>query len=263
MERQADWLEKRKKVATAGAVIIGIVGAVGIAMGYALFFKSYTDYPKILQHLLAFMTAATIEGGLMWFTYNLLNSAATTSERVASGVSVFLLLAVIATNMATHQAIVRKANMVAWQTTYISYVGPAVIILVAALIIIQLYLRHENAEAYRDRQTTVNLKRRVDQLETEIVDSDDFEDWFKKEYKDLAYDRAVRRVGLPSKPNVKSLPRGYDAEAEIVTDNEQPRRLPANPDPAATTAQTKEPKRAFGFGRYRSPGSPSNKSPNV
>jgi hypothetical protein len=200
MERQDEWAAKRKRVAVVGSAIIGIVGAVGIAIGFSLFLKCYDDYPKVLQYILAFFTAGAIEGTLCWFTYNLLHSAATFGERAVAVGSIALLLAVVAVNMSTHQALVNKASLAKWQLLYINYVGPAVLVAILVMVILQLYMRHENAEAFRERSRTIRVKDRVANLEQELLDSDEFEDHFKKHYKQVVFDKATRRLGLPSAP---------------------------------------------------------------
>lgn len=237
MERHDEWSAKRQRIAMIGSAIIGIVGMVGIAIGFNLFLKCYDDYSKVLQYVLALFTAGAIEGTLCWFTYNLLHSAATFGERATAVASIAVLLGVIAVNMSTHQALVNKANLAKWQTLYINYVGPAVLVAILVMIILQLYMRHENAEAFRERSRTIRVKNRVANLEQELLDSDEFEDHFKTHYKQVVFDKATRRLGLPPTSGGK---KDY-VDGELI----EPKKLAPGFTSTPQTAQKKaEPEKA-------------------
>lgn len=187
--------KQRNNAALAGAILAALIGIVGVSMGFSRFLQSFSDWPKIAQWPLALFAALAIEGGLLFFTYTIIKAAATAAERGWAAFGAATCILITAINIATHNASVRSAGLARWQILYTDHVGPAVIILVLVLVLVQLALRPETAEIYRERQRSHRVKENVQNLEEELIESDEFKDWFKRHHRERVFERAARRAG--------------------------------------------------------------------
>lgn len=224
-------LNTRAAVAVAGGGLLALIGFMGVMMGWSLYFKTFSTYPKFWQNIFALGTALILEAGLFWFGVQLIKSAATWSERGFALFSAVAILSIIAMNIATHNAMVRGASLAGWQANYINYFGPAVITIVAILVIFQLLLRPEVQASFRDAMRDFETKERVDQIEDDILQSPDFDKWMQTTFRNEIYERAAKRAGYDSSrhqlPPAPSRPALYanSTEAEAIEEHiEEPRR---------------------------------------
>lgn len=223
-------LKTRNAVAVVGGALLALIGLMGVTMGWSLYHKTFSTYPKFWQNVFALGTAAILEAGLFWFGVQLIKSAATWAERGMALFSAVLILAIIGMNIATHNAMMRGAGLAAWQSSYINYFGPAVIAVVAILVIVQLVLRPEVQASFRDSMREFETRERVDGIEDEVLNSDDFGKWMKATFSGEIMERAARRAGydatkhgaLPSAPSQR-LFQPPTVEGQIIEDEAAPR----------------------------------------
>jgi hypothetical protein len=177
---------------------------MGVMMGWSLYAKTFASYPKFWANVFALGTAAILEVGLFWFGMQIVKSAATWTERGFAMAGAAIILTIIGMNIATHNATMRGAALAGWQSNYINYFGPAVIVIVAALVIVQLVLRPEVQAQFRDAMRDFETKERVDSIEDEVLNSPDFDKWMKTTFGGEIMERAARRAGYDA--NRHSLP---------------------------------------------------------
>jgi hypothetical protein len=226
-------LKIRAAVAVGGGAILALIGVMGVMMGWSLYFKTFSTYSKFFQNLFAFGTAAILECALFWFGVQLIKSAASWAERGCAIAGAMIILTIIGLNIATHNAITRGASLSVWQANYINYFGPAVIAVVALMVIVQLVLRPEVQQAFRDSMRDFETQERLDDIETQVLDSPEFDRWMRDNFQEEIYRRAAGRAGydagrhsLPAAPNRPAL---YADTAEGEIHEEQPRYVNGAP----------------------------------
>lgn len=188
-------LSARNAVAVCGAGLLGLIGIMGIMMGWALYSKTFSSYSPFFQNLFSLGTASILEISLIWFGYQLTKAAATWIERGWAIVGAAIILTIIGLNISTHNATMRGAALAIWQANYINYLGPGVIVIVAALVIVQLLLRPEVKASFREAMREFEVKERVDDIEDEVLGSDEFSQWLKHNFSSAMMERAARRAG--------------------------------------------------------------------
>lgn len=210
-------LSTRATVAVTGGALLALIGAMGVMMGWSLYLKTFSTYSKFWQNLFALGTAAVLECGLFWFGFQLIKSAATWAER---GFAIFggvVTLGIIGVNIATHNAIARGARLDVWQANYINHFGPAVITIVALFVLIQLVLRPEVQEAFRDAMRDFQTKGRLDAIEDKILDSEEFDKWISDNFREQIYRRAASRAGYdPDRHALPSAPSGHALQTTTI-----------------------------------------------
>jgi hypothetical protein len=127
----------------------------------------------------------------------LTHALATGLERGIAGAGLVAVVAVMAINLVTHTMTVRGIRLAPWQTSYVNYVGPGVIIGSLAILLALALFRPEVKEAFHQRNLYARARTRVAEWQQKVVKSDEFEDYLTANYKPLVFDQAVRRAGLP------------------------------------------------------------------
>lgn len=188
---------KRNNFALACTIIVGAITFVCLFTSFSLFLKCFADWPKIMQYALSFATAGAIEITACALTWGLTNALATGTERAIAGVGLAVVVGVMAINLVTHTMTVRKIPLAPWQTSYINYVGPGVIIGALVILLALLLFRPEVKEAFHQRNLYARAKTRIAEWQQKVVESDEFEDYLEANFKETVFDQAVRRAGLP------------------------------------------------------------------
>lgn len=247
--RFKEFFATRNAVAIAGTVILGVIGLMGMMMGWSLYFISFSTYPYFFQLIFSLGTAAIIEGSLFWFGIQLTKAAATMLERGWAIGSAVIVLIIIGLNVSAHNAIARGAQLAGWQEKYVNYFGPAVIIVIAGLVIVQLLFRPELQARFRDSMREFQVKKRVDDIEDEILNGPEFEKWMKDKFKEQMFIRAAGRTGYVAEPESQQAPPAPEpqqsqqsfqpptVDGEIVQSPEPPRQMPWMPYTAARALQ--------------------------
>ena len=219
-------LNTRAAVAIAGGALLALIGFMGVMMGWSLYFKTFSTYSKFFQNIFALGTAAILEVGLFWFGLQLIKSAATWGERIVAIAGAVIILVIIGMNIATHNAMMRGVRLAEWQSNYVNYFGPAVIAVVALLVLVQLVLRPEVQAAFRDTMRNFETKSRLDEIEDKVLDSPEFDRWMSENFREEIYRRAANRAGyeagrhtLPEAPKHPAL---YANTTEVEEHSDHP-----------------------------------------